>query len=291
MGDGNSFGAPEVLQSQKTMQFGTPPAGQGGFWQPGFQMFNSFLSSPASVISRGWSQASDSTLNTPATSIRSSPSPSPCPPLSAGAARLGSPDPFSPLSPLSTPGFSSPSPRTIVPSKPLSSFLPSQTSCASCTTPIPRDGTHTLGCGHTNCRDCLRKAAMNALDSAALGAPFVPAACCGTTTVPLAVIGTVTTPAEFAAYQARLVESSMPAPQRLYCHDAACGMFITPGQQRSKSGTCPLCLQRTCAMCGRKTHMFPCEPGAEFYRPRGDGGWLGQNTSGSIFGGQTYPSL
>ncbi|KAK0730736.1 hypothetical protein B0H67DRAFT_548629 [Lasiosphaeris hirsuta] len=235
MGNGKSFGAPEVLQSQKPLQFGTP---QGGFWQPGYQLFSSFLSSPASVISRGWSQTSDSSLNTPATSIRSSPSP--CPSLSGGAAPFAVPE--GSFSSLSTSGFSSPgpSPHTQVLGKPLSPFLSSHTSCASCTTPIPRDGTHTLSCGHTNCRNCLHKAVMNALEKVAMGAPFVPAACCGTSTVPLAVVGTATTPGEFTAYQARLVESSMPTPQRLYCHDASCGMFITPGQQRNIDGVLAL---------------------------------------------------
>lgn len=61
------------------------------------------------------------------------------------------------------------------------------------------------------------------------------------------------------AYADKLSENSIPADQRLYCHNPQCKRFINPKldvKKGGKVGTCGHCGGNTCKRCGQKGHMF-----------------------------------
>ncbi len=114
---------------------------------------------------------------------------------------------------------------------------------------------------------------MNTLRAVSLGRPFTPIACICSREIPLADLGQGAVPEDvWCAYAQRMHEGSEPPEQRLYCAD--CGEYIwidRPG----RTGMCYECNRRTCKMCGRRSHMFPCKEGTEFRQPGGKvGDWL-----------------
>ncbi|KAK4230731.1 hypothetical protein QBC38DRAFT_468676 [Podospora fimiseda] len=44
--------------------------------------------------------------------------------------------------------------------------------------------------------------------------------------------------------------------RKMYCWKEECKMFISGWNQRTCSGTCPKCGERTCRLCGGRAHMF-----------------------------------
>lgn len=140
-------------------------------------------------------------------------------------------------------------------------------SCSKCGASAVRGRSRTLDCGHTTCFRCIGRLAHESIRNAALGGAFVPVQCCFGVEVPLSTVGEATQFDVWQAYRERLHETNTPATARLYCHKPECGMFISAAHQRPRSGTCPLCKERTCRACGRRSHMFPCPPGTEFQGP------------------------
>lgn len=188
--------------------------------------------------------------------------------------------------PLDEEKFSLPTPETpdtllntsSLPSLPSSpSPEPSTPHCSKCTSSLSPQSPILLPCSHTFCPSCLRKTFRYTLFSQ----PFRGPASCycspfssslSSSAIPLAVIGQIAKPAEFEAYCDKLrewearTEASASGIGRgeeagrkskpLYCYKSECGMFINIWGQRTCSGTCPKCGERTCRLCGGKAHMF-----------------------------------
>ncbi|KAK4173852.1 hypothetical protein QBC36DRAFT_334967 [Triangularia setosa] len=153
------------------------------------------------------------------------------------------------------------------PSKPLptkSRYLPSRNTglktplpCNNCNSPISSNLQHPLPCNHLLCPGCTRQSLISSL----ISNPFTPATCpCSQLTqIPKAILRQSVTYLQLMAYADKLTEHTIPAGERLYCHNLQCKRFINPKldmKKGGKVGTCGRCGGNTCKRCGQKGHMF-----------------------------------
>ncbi|VBB73195.1 Putative protein of unknown function [Podospora comata] len=129
--------------------------------------------------------------------------------------------------------------------------------CNNCGSLISPNHQHPFQCTHLLCPTCTRQTLITSL----ISKPFVPAACpCSASTpIPKSILRQSVTYLQFMAYADKLTENSIPADQRLYCHNSQCKRFINPKldvKKGGKVGTCGHCGGNTCKRCGQKGHMF-----------------------------------
>ncbi|KAF4967967.1 hypothetical protein FSARC_4579 [Fusarium sarcochroum] len=123
--------------------------------------------------------------------------------------------------------------------------------CVSCFDELPEPALSQAPCSHHYCQECLITLVQNALRDEGL----FPPRCC-TQTIPIEDGNRFLTPELVGQYRAKKLE--FETPNRTYCHDPTCGVFVPPDFIEADTGTCPSCNKKTCVLCKDKTHAGVC---------------------------------
>lgn len=136
------------------------------------------------------------------------------------------------------------------PKTPVPSLTNTTRECIICTSTFLESNMHQLSCRHWHCSNCVRHNVQNAMNTQ----PFRPARCC--VALDLRIVRALL-PSKLSAYYAWLVDE-FDDPARMYCHRDGCGTFIPTAKRSKRVGVCPRCGNRTCKLCGRRSHWGPC---------------------------------
>ncbi|KAF5711054.1 e3 ubiquitin ligase ARI4 [Fusarium mundagurra] len=131
--------------------------------------------------------------------------------------------------------------------------IPEQTNGEMCVACM-EDAQMRAPCGrHNYCYPCYRELIRLGLSSQ----EGFPPRCCEPITEEGVALARA--PALVHLYRQVQEEASAPIPDRLYCHDVNCAVFIPP----DRNGHCLLCDTHTCRDCGERGHPGqPCREGA-----------------------------
>lgn len=128
-------------------------------------------------------------------------------------------------------------------------------SCTACTEEFPAHKiAFGVGCRHEYCRACLRRLFSDSLTDESL----FPPRCCGVAIDVEQVLDFL--PAKLVGqFRAKKVE--LETPNKTYCHQPTCSLFIPPAAISGDVGTCVRCRQRTCIICKGPSHHESDCPG------------------------------
>ena len=123
--------------------------------------------------------------------------------------------------------------------------------CESCRESVRYFEIARVPCGHEYCRDCLRELYSHAITDDTL----FPPRCCRQPITSSCV--RVFLPSElFHQYEQKKIE--LDTPNRTYCSNPTCSIFIYPENIVNDQATCPDCGATTCTMCKLEGHSGDC---------------------------------
>ncbi len=126
-----------------------------------------------------------------------------------------------------------------------------QIACIVCQDQFSRQQLSHLPCGHEYCHGCL----MELFNSAMRDESLFPPRCCKQLIPPTMVQQHL--PDGFPeAFRQRQLE--MDTPNRTYCSNKPCSIFIRPSNMDGDKATCPECDTRTCTICKGGAHEGDC---------------------------------
>ena len=128
-----------------------------------------------------------------------------------------------------------------------------------------------MPCHHLYCQDCTQQLFAGATDDEAL---FPPRCCRQNIPVSLAQHFLDSDPA--VRFEEKSIEYG--TPNRTYCSDPSCALFIDPSRIDGSTGSCPNrdCCRFTCVLCKAEAHTGSCPKDdalAETVRLAQDSGW------------------
>jgi hypothetical protein len=123
--------------------------------------------------------------------------------------------------------------------------------CTACQEHIRFYDIARVPCGHEYCRDCLRDLYQSSMTDDSL----FPPRCCRQpiTSGPVRIF---LAPDIISEYERKKIE--FDTPNRTYCSNPTCSMFIHPENISNERATCLGCATVTCTMCKAGSHMGDC---------------------------------
>lgn len=126
------------------------------------------------------------------------------------------------------------------------------TQCIACSNDLRALDTICTPCGHTYCRNCLKKVFLHA----ARDEDMFPPRCCGEA-IPLEIAATVMSIDELGFFKEKAVEYS--TQNRMNCSNQDCAKFIHPSQVvDGDRAQCVHCGASTCIHCRQCYHTGEC---------------------------------
>jgi hypothetical protein len=131
--------------------------------------------------------------------------------------------------------------------------------CICCRDNKPSADVVNLPCDHEYCRDCIQELFTRASADESL---FPPHCCAGHPLSPDPLQAFLTAA---ITEKHKEKEAEFGTPNRTYCSNAQCAVWLRPEQIVADVGTCLVCKQKTCAICKIPTHdeFCPAEEGLD----------------------------
>jgi len=123
--------------------------------------------------------------------------------------------------------------------------------CAACTETCVWFDTVMAPCGDNHCEDCISDLFEKSMNDETL----YPPRCCRQP-IPLKSTSVFLKPGLFEAFSEKKIE--LDTPNRIYCHEPTCNVFIPSGQIENDIATCPQCQRNSCTMCRNASHHGDC---------------------------------
>ncbi|KAF4957115.1 hypothetical protein FGADI_3334 [Fusarium gaditjirri] len=155
------------------------------------------------------------------------------------------------LRPMNLGGFDSSMPGQSESSSWASSRKPPQTrECIACNDRFPPLALSQSPCSHDYCRECLVSLVRSSLQDETL----FPPRCCGQN-IPIKQ-GRWLSAELVGQFRAKKLE--LETPNRTYCSEPSCSIFVPPAFISGDRATCPKCNRRTCVHCKGPDHIGVC---------------------------------